>query len=52
MTVEEFRHRFRRNPMKRARHAGLLRNVRIALRNLGSSTRQSFSKKACGSQPG
>ena len=33
LTEEEFRERFRRSPIKRAKRAGLLRNVCVALGN-------------------
>lgn len=32
---DEFRARFRHSPVRRAKHAGLLRNVKIAMRNTG-----------------
>ena len=35
MTVEEFAIRFRKNPIKRAKRRGLLRNVAVALGNAG-----------------
>ncbi len=35
LTVEEFRERFRRSPVKRAKYPGFLRNVCIALGNSG-----------------
>ena len=37
MTEEEFRERFRNSPIKRAKRAGLLRNVCVALGNIGDS---------------
>lgn len=36
MTEEEFRERFRRSPIRRAKYHGLLRNVAVALGNWGS----------------
>lgn len=36
MTVEEFRERFRKSPIRRAKRDGFLRNVAIALGNSGS----------------
>jgi epoxyqueuosine reductase len=36
MTEEEFRERFRKSPIKRAKRRGLLRNVAVALGNWGS----------------
>lgn len=35
MDEEEFRAAFRRSPMKRAKHAGLVRNAKVVLANLG-----------------
>lgn len=37
LSEDEFRERFRRSPVKRAKHAGLLRNVRAAMHNAGTS---------------
>ena len=37
ITEEEFRERFRNSPIKRAKWAGLLRNVCVALGNIGDS---------------
>jgi epoxyqueuosine reductase len=37
MTLEEFQIRFRKNPIKRAKRRGLLRNVAVALGNAGSA---------------
>ena len=37
MTEEEFRETFRHSPIKRAKRAGLLRNVCVALGNTGDS---------------
>jgi epoxyqueuosine reductase len=35
LSLEEFREAFRGTPVKRAKHAGLLRNVAIAMGNSG-----------------
>jgi epoxyqueuosine reductase len=37
LTQEEFSQKFRRSPIKRAKHAGYLRNVAVALGNVGRS---------------
>jgi epoxyqueuosine reductase len=37
LTEEQFRERFRRSPIKRAKRRGLLRNVCVALGNIGDS---------------
>ena len=37
MTEEEFRERFRGSPIKRAKRRGLLRNVCVALGNIGDA---------------
>jgi len=41
MTEQEFASTFRKSPVKRARHDGFLRNVRLAIKNTATKIRQS-----------
>jgi len=47
LDVDAFRERFRRNPVKRAKRRGLLRNVAIALGNSGDPARKPILETLC-----
>ena len=47
---EDFRERFRRSPVKRAKRRGLLRNVAVALGNAGTAEKRPALERLAGDE--